>query len=158
MIVMAVAQWLTQHDVRSSVAIPTEKKLHSDVRTRDNKASRDAVNRAELKLAPAVAAEATRSRGLPFNSNALRHRAAPGWHEMQVRSTEVSAQGERAGPGETPRDALTTRSFLPIKQMHMPPALHTESPTATHSCLRRIAEGSRGSSDGGAGEHCTARQ
>jgi hypothetical protein len=33
------------------------------------------INRAELKLAPAVAAEATRNtgNGLPFNSNALRH-------------------------------------------------------------------------------------
>jgi hypothetical protein len=29
--VMAVARWLTQHDVRSSVTIPTEKKPHSDV-------------------------------------------------------------------------------------------------------------------------------
>jgi hypothetical protein len=28
---MAVARWLTQHDVRSSVTIPTEKKPHSDV-------------------------------------------------------------------------------------------------------------------------------
>jgi hypothetical protein len=29
--IWSVALWLTQHDVRSSVTIPTEKKPHSDV-------------------------------------------------------------------------------------------------------------------------------
>jgi hypothetical protein len=69
---MAVARWLTQHDVRSSVTMQTEKKPHADVPERTTMKRAMAINRAELKLAPAVAAEATRN-GLPFNSNALRH-------------------------------------------------------------------------------------
>jgi hypothetical protein len=59
------------------------------------------INRAELKLAPAVAAEATRN-GVPFNSNASRHCAR--LDEMQFLFTEA-ARGERGGPGETLRDA-----------------------------------------------------
>ena len=70
--VMAVARWLTQHDARSSGTIPTEKKQHSDVPERTTMKRAVTINRAELKLAPAVAAEATRN-GLPFNSNAPRH-------------------------------------------------------------------------------------
>jgi hypothetical protein len=69
---MAVARWLTQHDVRSSVTILTETKPHSDVPERTTMKRAVTINRAELKLAPAVAAEATRN-GLPFNSNAPRH-------------------------------------------------------------------------------------
>jgi hypothetical protein len=65
--VMAVARWLTQHDARSSVT-----KQHSDVPERTTMKRAVTINRAELKRAPAVAAEATRN-GLPFNSNAPRH-------------------------------------------------------------------------------------
>jgi hypothetical protein len=68
---MAVARWLTQHDVRSSVTIPTEKKPHSDVPERTTMKRAVTIIRAELKLAPAVAAEATRN-ALPFNPNAPR--------------------------------------------------------------------------------------
>jgi hypothetical protein len=68
---MAAARWLTQHDVRSSVTIPTEKKPHSDVPERTRMKRAVTIIRAELKLAPAVAAEATRN-ALPFNSNAPR--------------------------------------------------------------------------------------
>jgi hypothetical protein len=54
------------------VTIPTEKKPHSDVTEHTTTRRAVTINRAELKLAPAVAAEATRS-GLPFKSNAPRH-------------------------------------------------------------------------------------
>jgi hypothetical protein len=87
--VMAVARWLTQHDVRSSVTIPTEKKPRSDVPERTTITRAVTIIRAELKLAPAVAAEATRN-ALPFNSIVPRPCArAPGWHEMQFLFTEA---------------------------------------------------------------------
>jgi hypothetical protein len=66
---MAVARWLTQHDVRSAMTIPTEKKPHSDMPERTTMKLPVTINRAELKLAPAVAAEATRN-SLPLNSDA----------------------------------------------------------------------------------------
>jgi hypothetical protein len=50
---MAVAWWLTQHDVRSSVTIPTEKKPHSDVPECTTMKRAVTIIRAELKLAPA---------------------------------------------------------------------------------------------------------
>jgi hypothetical protein len=61
----------SQHDVGSSVTIPTEKKPHSDVPERTTMKRVVTIIRAELKLAPAVAAEATRN-ALPFNSSAPR--------------------------------------------------------------------------------------
>jgi hypothetical protein len=64
---MAVARWLTQHDVRSAVTIPTEEKPHSDVPERTTMKRAVTINHAELKLALAVAAEAPRN-GLPFDS------------------------------------------------------------------------------------------
>jgi hypothetical protein len=73
------------------------------------------INRAELKLAPAVAAKAMRN-GLPFHSNAPRH-SAPGWHDaMQFLFTEASAQGERGGLGETPRNAPAVRPAVGISR------------------------------------------
>jgi hypothetical protein len=74
------------------------------------------INRAELKLALAVAAEAARN-GLLFNSNA--HAGEPGWHESletQFLFTEASAQSERGGPGETPRDAPAVRPAVGISR------------------------------------------
>jgi hypothetical protein len=58
---MAVARWLTQHDVSSSVTVPKGKKPHSDVPERTTTERAERINRAELNLAPAVAAQATRS-------------------------------------------------------------------------------------------------
>jgi hypothetical protein len=58
--VAAATRWLTQHD-------PTEKKPLSDVPERTTMKQAVRINRAELKLAPAVAAEAARNAGLPFN-------------------------------------------------------------------------------------------
>jgi hypothetical protein len=53
------------------VTIPTGKKPHSDVPARTTMKRAVTIIRAELKLAPAVAAEAERN-AVPFNSNAPR--------------------------------------------------------------------------------------
>jgi hypothetical protein len=81
-----------------------EKELHSDVLERTMMKRAVTINRAELKLAPAVAApaEATRN-GLPFNSNA--HHSGP----LRPTGTRCSssslrrqprATGERGGRGD----------------------------------------------------------
>jgi hypothetical protein len=63
---------LVADKARSSVTIQTEKKPHSDVPERTTMKRAVTINCAELRLAPAVAAEATRNAS-PFNSNAPRH-------------------------------------------------------------------------------------
>ena len=98
----------TQHDVRSAMTIPTEQKPHSAALERRTMKRAVTINRAELKLAHAAATEATKN-GLPF-----KRATAPGWHEMQFLFTEASAQGERGGPGEVPRDAPAVRPAVGI--------------------------------------------
>jgi hypothetical protein len=71
------------------VTIPTDKKPHSDVPERTTMERAVTINHAELKLAPAMAAETTRY-GFPFNS-ITRRTTAPCWQEMQFLFTEASA-------------------------------------------------------------------
>jgi hypothetical protein len=63
---------------------------------------------AELRLAPALAAEATRN-GLPFN--AIARAAAPGWHEMQFLFTTIRRQ-QRTSEVDQGRRPATRRDSL----------------------------------------------
>jgi hypothetical protein len=104
---MNIGRWLTQHDVRSSVSIQTEKKPHPDVPKRTTMKRAVTINRAELKLASAVAAEATRKLAVQFKRAATLRPAG-------TRCTSSSLRREpRASEVDRGRRFATRRRYDP---------------------------------------------